>query len=224
MAMKEVYVIKGGSGESYEQFRVRINDLIEKLKGFDGIVKLKFTLTEAPPPKFSIIPFKKEKVNVISVVRNGREDLSFIKDSPGFVGAYEVEEAVPVEYKQTWEMGEVTPGVCLLTLFHSKKNIEYDTFIDRWHNSHTPLSLRLHPLWNYIRNVVKRPITEDSVWYDGIVEEQVRTRDELLNPFIFFGPFFKVPYHMLLVYRDTKSFIDYKRIETFLVNEYIVSC
>ena len=28
------------------------------------------------------------------------------------------------------------------------------TFMKRWHEGHTPLSLELHPLWNYNRNVV----------------------------------------------------------------------
>ena len=220
--MKEIYILKGTSGESYPQFSERIFNLIERIKLLEKIIKIKLTLTEVLPPKISIIPFKKEKVAVISIVLDKNTDLSFIVESNGFIGSYEVEEAVPVAYKPTWELGEITPGACLLTLFHSRKDIDYDTFIDRWHNSHTPLSLRLHPLWNYIRNVVKRATVEDSVWYDGIVEEHVRSKRELLNPFIFFGPFFKVPYHMLLVYRDTKSFIDYKRIETYLVNEYIV--
>jgi hypothetical protein len=58
-----------------------------------------------------------------------------------------------------------------------------------------------------------------SAWYDGIVEEQFRTAPDLLNPLKFFGPPLKVPYHMYLVYRDTVSFIDMKRIEAYLATE-----
>jgi hypothetical protein len=130
-----------------------------------------------------------------------------------------VEEAIPVTYEKTWGDGVPTPGECLLTLFHRKPDLDQDTFIRRWHGGHTPLSLRLHPLWNYNRNVVVKALNENSTWYGGIVEEQFRTAAELLNPFIFFGPALKVPYHMYLVYRDTISFIDMKRIETYLATE-----
>jgi hypothetical protein len=134
-----------------------------------------------------------------------------------------VEEALPVAYEKTWPDGEVTPGVCLLTLFRKKKSIDHGTFIDRWHNSHTPLSLKLHPLWNYSRNVVRTAVKSDSQYWDGIVEEQVRTRADLLNPFRFFGnPLMIIP-NMIRVYVDTKSFLDYATIEPYLVMEYHIS-
>ena len=135
------------------------------------------------------------------------------------IGAYEVNEAIPVSYSKTWKDGEPTPGECLLTLFHSKPNLDRETFISRWHDGHTPLSLKLHPLWNYNRNVVEAVLTKDSVWYDGIVEEQFQKPSDLLNPFVFFGPPRKVPIHMYQVWMDTKSFIDMRRIETYLATE-----
>ena len=131
-------------------------------------------------------------------------------------------EALPVAYIKDWPDGEQTLGVCLLTLFSKKKNINYDTFIDRWHNSHTPLSLRYHPLWNYVRNVVDERLTPDAAIFDGIVEEQVRKTSDLLNPFKFFGHPLVILPRMLAVYVDTKSFIDYPSMETFLASEHII--
>jgi len=52
------------------------------------------------------------------------------------------------------------------------------------------------------------------------VEEQTRTRSELLNPFKFFGNALEITGNMISVYNDTKSFLDYKRIETYLAMEY----
>lgn len=66
------------------------------------------------------------------------------------------------------------------------------------------------------------PHHDHPAWYDGIVEEQVRTRSELLNPFKFFGRPHRVIQNMLAVYLDTKSFLDYKKIETYLAVEYFV--
>ena len=129
-------------------------------------------------------------------------------------------EALPVSYRKNWNDGEATPGACLLTLFSKKRNIDYETFINRWHNGHTPLSLRIHPLWNYVRNEVKEVLTKESPKFNGIVEEQTRMAADLLNPFRFFGnPLIIIP-RMITVYADTKSFIDYGTMETYLAAEY----
>jgi hypothetical protein len=195
-------------------------DLIADVSQQYNPKSLKITLTETPPPRFSVIPFRNEKVAVMSITRETSEELNGIYQAKGFLGGFLVEEAVPVAYKKVWENKTPTPGICLLTLFHRKPTIGEGTFIQRWHEGHTPLSLRLHPLWNYNRNVVKQKLTDGPVWYDGIVEEQFKTRRKLLNPMHFFGPWWKVPYHMLLVYKDTISFIDMKRLETYLATEY----
>ena len=181
---------------------------------------LKISLTIRKPPGLSIIPFRKERVALISITRKTNEKIEVLMNTAGFRGGYLVDEAIPVSYEKTWADGSPTPGACLLTLFHRRLDIDSDTFIRRWHEGHTPLSLRLHPLWNYNRNVVNKALTEDSSWYDGIVEEQFKTARDLLNPFKFFGPPLKVPIHMYQVYKDTKSFIDMKRIETYLAEEY----
>ncbi len=143
-----------------------------------------------------------------------------MKDVPGFSGSYKVTEALPVAYEKNWQDGQKTPGICLLTLFRKKESIDYQTFIQRWHQGHTPLSLRVHPLWHYNRNEVTDQLSADSEYFNGIVEEHCRTKSELMNPFKFFGsPFIIIP-RMLKVYSDVKSFIDYSSIEPYLVTEY----
>jgi len=156
----------------------------------------------------------------LSVAREKVQAMDLITHAEGFRGGYMVEEAVPVVYKKEWEDGNPTPGACLLTLFHKKPGLDQETFIRRWHQGHTPLSLRLHPLWNYNRNVVTGVLTGDSPWYDGIVEEQFQKSSDLLNPLVFFGPPLKVLLHMYQVLMDTRSFIDMKRIETYLTTEF----
>ncbi len=204
----------------HEFFHVRvqeyINEIVRKIK--PG--KLSYTITLQDPPRFSVIPFLKSKIAVVSIYEDKVSDLSFIEGMEDFTGYYNVTEAMPVSYEKTWPDHEQTPGVCLLTLFRRKKNIDYSTFIDRWHNGHTPLSLKQHPLLHYNRNVVISKNARSTKWYDGIVEEHCRTRPELLNPFKFFGnPLMIIP-NMIKVYMDVNSFIDYGSIETYLVQEY----
>jgi hypothetical protein len=217
---KEMYIIRGSKGEDYEHFTDRV---IRTARATVELIKpeaLKVTVTTGPPPRFSVIPFKKSKIAVISIYRIGNTSIDLLKFTEGFAGAFKVEEAIPVMYEKNWEDGKATPGACMLTLFHRKPSIDYDTFLKRWHYGHTPLSLKIHPLSNYNRNVVVQKICDRVEWWDGIVEEQTRTRSELLNPFKFFGSGLDVAGNMLAVYRDTKSFLDYKTIETFVATEY----
>lgn len=216
---KEVYILGSTSEEDYKSFKTRVFKLNEDLLGRYELKSLKLSLTLKPPPGISVIPFKRKKVALISLFREEGPSMEEITKSEGFIGGYQVEEALPVSYSKTWDDRVATPGECLLTLFHRKPALDPKTFIHRWHEGHTPLSLKLHPLWNYNRNVVLNKVTENSLWYDGIVEEQFRNASDLLNPFVFFGPPLKVPLHMMQVWRDTKSFIDMKRIETYLTTE-----
>lgn len=217
---KTIYLVRGYKDESYFDFSQRILSKTESILKLGGIEQLKVVLTEDKPPAISIIPFKKEKIASISVANDDTVPLTVIKSMPGYQGSFQVEEALPVHYEKTWPDGQVSPGICLLTLFRKKKTIDYPTFIDRWHNGHTPLSLELHPLWNYNRNVVQSQSEGAGELWDGIVEEHCKTRDDLLNPFKFFGKPTRIVQNMISVYRDTKSFLDYGSIEPYLAMEY----
>lgn len=217
-----MYLVRGDKKEDYPGFHARIMQLSAELAESNAPDGIRVVLTAEAPPVFSVIPFKKGKIAVISVYRDNPGPLELLTGAMGFSGGFLVEEALPVRQERTWPAGEPSPGACLLTLFHRKPGIDYDTFIDRWHNSHTPLTLKLHPLTSYNRNVVKEKLTDHPAWYDGIVEEQTRTRSELLNPFKFFGKPHRVVQNMIAVYKDTKSFLDYRGIETYLATEYIL--
>jgi len=215
-------LIRGEKHEKYNAFRNRVlsfaGELSEKAPG----AWVSLTLTEGPPPRASVIPFKRKKIAILSVSgsNDGMIELSPVPE--GSSGAYHVTEALPVAYTKDWPDGQKTPGACLLTLFKKKKNIDYDTFIDRWHNSHTPLSLKIHPLWHYSRNVVDARGGDVTEKWDGIVEEHFRKRRHLTNPFIFFGNTLTMWRNMIRVYADTNAFLDYRTIETYLVREYIL--
>ena len=217
---KHIYLIRGDKTENYPAFTFRIFEACKAIAGMPSVAALKISLTSQSPPRLSVIPFKKQKIAAISVTTSVDAALPELVNGSGFGGAFRVREAVPVAYEKNWQDNEQTPGAGLLTLFHQKKGIDYPTFIDRWHNGHTPLSLKLHPLWNYNRNVVEGRVTGHPAWYDGIVEEHFRSREDLLNIFRFFGPPHKALYGMWQVFSDTRSFLDYSRIETYLISEY----
>ena len=217
---KEIYLIRGASSESRDSFSKRIFDAVNNTIANFKPQTLSLTITDKDPPRISVIPFGKTCIAAISVVNPEESPVSVLVSLEGFSGAYKVWEDLPVSYEKSWQDQTPTPGVCLLTLFRKKKSIDYDTYINRWHNGHTPLSLEIHPLWHYSRNVVKEAIGESPEWWDGIVEEHTRTRSELMNPAKFFGGALKMPYNMIRVYKDVRSFLDYGNVEPYLVTEY----
>ena len=61
--------------------------------------------------------------------------------------------------------------------------------------------------------------SQNSENWDGIVEEQFKTRSDLLNPIRFFGHLSIMPYRMWQVYSDTKGFLEYHTIEPYFASE-----
>lgn len=218
--IKSIYLIRGSKEEEYYAFKKRIFKSIEDFIKENNPNAIKVVITENPPPAISIIPFKRKKIAVISVKSENSFADTNLENTDGFVSRFEVKEALPVAYSKSWNDGEATPGINLLTLFNKKKDISYKSFIDIWHNSHTPLSLKIHPLWNYNRNVVERKDEKNIENWDAVVEEHFKERSDLLNPFTFFGCPSKIIGNMIAVYRDTKNFIDYPTMEPYLAKEY----
>ncbi len=219
-------VIRGLQKEDYKAFTDRVWRIAEDLARKDDIFSCKLALTTGPPPRFSVIPYKKSPVALITL-RNTEEGRycsdtcrEMSKNIDGFAGCYHGDCVLPVAYEKEWADREETPGAGLLTLFKKRPDIDYETFIEKWHKGHTPLSLKIHPLWNYVRNVVQEPAVEGSEHYDGIVEEHFHTRKELTGWARFFGGFGKMVQNMIAVYRDMDGFIDRRTIEPYFVSEF----
>jgi len=222
MMNKEIYLFRGTPGESYADFTNWMKNTAQSVAETRDVHQVRLVWTAEAPPSWSIIPFRKQKAATLSVVKEDEHPVAFLLSQSGFAGAYRVAEALPVKYEKSWPDGEPTAGPCLLTLFNRKKGLDTAAFLNRWHNSHTPLSLKIHPLWNYNRNVVEHPLTKMSEPWEGIVEEQTRTDADLLNPFRFFGGPARILKNMLAVYRDTNAFLDYKGIETYFAREIVI--
>jgi hypothetical protein len=188
-----------------------------------GSFALELTQTELAPPRLSLFPFRRQPVALLSLrgsdLPEPRQCAELLRPHAERVAGYAVDESLPVTYERTWADGEPTPGVSLLTLFRRRRGLTDADFLRRWHEGHTPLTLRTHPVWRYVRNVVREPLLDDSPPFDGIVQEHFRTRADLLNPLRFYdGPWRMLP-NMVRVGLDVAGFIDLKTIETYLAVE-----
>jgi hypothetical protein len=220
---KHQYVVRASNGQSHAGFKTEILETLAPAVMGLGSFHLKLTFTDRAPPRLTVIPFRREPVAVVSLAGEALPEASQCAEVLGVRGyelaAYSVTEALPCEYDKDWPDGTVTPGIGLLTLFRRKPGQGDSEFLERWHEGHTPLTLRTHPVWNYVRNVVDEPILDGSPLLDGIVEEHFRTSADLLNPGRFFGGLPSMASNMVRVALDIRRFIDLKTIETYLAAE-----
>ena len=168
-----------------------------------------------------MFPFRREPVALLSLWGEGEPgSLAGLLGGYGeSVSGYGVEESVPVGNHRDWPDGQPTPGEGLLTLFRKRPDLDHAAFIRRWHGGHTPLTLEVHPVWAYIRNVVQRISVPGSPRLDGIVEEHFRRSGDLLNPARFFGGPLRMLPNMLRVWLDIRRWMDLEAIQTYLVTE-----
>jgi hypothetical protein len=223
MGLKKWMFVLRGNGESHASWGRRMRDEVSAQLLQLGPSKLQLTVTEAPPPKLSLFPFKRQPIaifNVYDEADNPSRYVEALQSAASSVSGYEVDEAYPVAYDRVWKDGEPTPSPILLTMLRKKAGVTSDEYIRRWHGGHTPLSLQIHPLWYYQRNVIHKAVTDGAEPSDGIVLEACRTRGDLLNPARFFGGALEMVPNMLRVANDIKGFLDMKKTETFYATEY----
>ena len=135
------------------------------------------------------------------------------------LAGYLVSESVPREYaRRDWPDGKLSPTVTLATALQPKPRLSDEDFYARWHGSHTPLSLRIHPLTRYIRNTVTRPITAGAPPYRGLVFESVESLEILADRDAFYGG----EEGQREAVEDLLSFADFRAMASVTMSETIV--
>ena len=77
----------------------------------------------------------------------------------------------------------------------------------------------MHPLWCYVRNLVRVSLSSDASAWDAIVEEQYRRRADLTSPWRFWGRGWCLP-NMVRELFDVRSFIDLGGLHSYYVTEW----
>lgn len=219
---KWIYVLRG-NGESHAAWGSRLRNEVSRRLLELAPARLDLTVTDAPPPKLTLFPFKRQPIAIFNIHADVDDPSPFeavLRDAAPSLSGYEVEETYPVAFDQTWGDGEATPTPILLTMLRKKAGVSEDEFVQRWHHGHTPLSLEIHPLCYYQRNVVRGAVTDGADPSDGIVIEACPTRNDLLNPTRFFGGAMMMLPNMLRVAKDISGFLDMKKTETYYATEY----
>lgn len=222
--LKCVYLIRSPESLERDTFKSRIlNDVVPQLLQLNP-EKLKVGITGFPLPRFTILPLKSTGLALVSVwgdfVDASGEWRREIASMGGSLAGYQVTESTPVAYDKTWDDGDASPGAVLLTLMKKNAKLSDEQFMSEWFGHHTPMAIRIHPLWNYIRNVVESTIIDNSPPFDGIVEEHFRSLRDITNPARFFGGIFKMLPNMLKVGLHSNKFLDLSATENYLLTEF----
>jgi hypothetical protein len=191
-------------------------DAIERR--LDGITFARATVhvTHRVPPRLSLVPFRRTPVALVSLVGSeaalvaARAALARL---PGKLEGYAVDESVPLALEGRAE-------ATLITLFKRSPRVDRALFLQRWHDEHTPMTLEIHPVVGYVRNVVRAPLCEGSPSWEGIVTEDFAALDDLTTLRLFGrGP--RALYNVARIGRHVSSFLDLGSIETYLATPHV---
>ena len=221
------FVVRGPAKRAVEAFAADVLIQLGPRLLERSPARLKLTFTAESPPLVSVVPFRRSPVALVSVWTGDDGDAAaagwadVVRSADlGTVDGYRVEESTPRAYDRDWPDAARTRGAGLLTLLSRKKGLGDEEFFRRWFEGHSTLSLEIHPLWNYVRNVVHATTIPGSRPLDGIVEEHFRRPDDLTNPLRFFGGPLRMVPNMARVAWDIQGFLDLRTLESWYVTEY----
>lgn len=182
-------------------------------------------LTEEASPRLTPLPYRNEALALIGL--RGEDGLlekarAALRDLPGTLEGWRVEESVPVPRARTGPAGTPAPGACLLTLFRKNPRLGREEFFQEWYGRHTPLSLEIHPMVGYVRNAVAEPVLPRSGSWDGIVTEDFAERADLVSLSRLFGGRLRALPNMVRVGRHVAHFLHFPSIENYFVVERVL--
>ena len=155
-----------------------------------------------------------------------------LRDMGSAVAGYLVVESLCEDYGttphtsvRTWADGERSPGVLTVSLIHRPPDLDYRTWVERWHGTQSPLSARLQPRCRYVRNEVVRPLTDGAPEIHGIVEEAWPSAEHVADPMLFFnagGDPAVLSENITAMLDSVNACLDLSRIRNSTMSEYLV--
>ena len=236
--VKLIYVLWALDRQPKKETReLLLNEVQHKL--YDaGVKKLtmyiddEFSTVRSPAPKLYPGPEISAELSlwVDDVEKHG--DIEKILEPYRFrIAGYLVDESIYTEYggnrhfrERDWPDGERSPVVMAVTLMERPKKLSREEWIKRWHGTQSPVSEAMQPRARYIRNVVLEPLTADALPFEGIVEEAWPSARHITNYFLFYGAsnIFQRARNMYRMFRSVSSFLEFRRIRTSTMSEYIL--
>jgi hypothetical protein len=136
---------------------------------------------------------------------------------------YLVVESVPMRNTlHPSESGCRTPGINVVACIERPARISYEEWIRHWHGHHKRVALETQCSFQYVRNVVVRPLTEDAPPWAGIVEESFPTA-AVTDPMLWYcgdGSQEKMTQNITAMMESVQVFLDIDRVESNPMSEF----
>lgn len=236
--VKLIYVLWASQGQSEKGTKVLLlSDVQGKL--YDaGVKKLtmyiddEFSTVRSPAPKLYPGPEISAELSLWVDDVEKHHDIEKTLEPYRFrIAGYLVEESIYTEYggnrhfrQRDWPDGERSPVVMAVTLMERPKKLSREEWIRRWHGTQSPVSEAMQPRARYIRNVVLEPLTAGALPFEGIVEEAWPSARHITNYFLFYGAknVCQLARNMYRMFRSVSSFLEFRKIRTSTMSEYIL--
>jgi hypothetical protein len=109
---------------------------------------------------------------------------------------------------------------------HRPAELDYATWIERWHGTQSPLSGELRPRCRYVPNEVVRSLAGDAPRIDGIVEEAWPSAAHVADPMLFFnanGDREQLAWNINAMLDSVTLCLDLDRLQSSTMSEYLIS-
>jgi hypothetical protein len=166
------------------------------------------------------------QVWVDSAIRRFREpvDVAIAAQAPRYA-AWLVTESQPLRnVKHPPQPGARTHGFAQIACLQRPPRLDYAAWLDVWHNYHTGVAIEAQSNFEYIQNVVVRPLTENAPAFDAIVEECFPP-EAMSDPLAFFdavGDQAKFQRNLDRMMDSVNRFIDMGRIDVAPTSQYVI--
>lgn len=147
-----------------------------------------------------------------------------LADVTARLAGYLVLESMPiVNTTHVPPVGERIPGLYTVAFLEQPAFLTYDTWLELWQGSHTPVAMETQSTFLYIQNLLVRPVTNDAPPWTAIVEEAFPAA-AALDPMVFYraGSPATLAEHQRRMVESCQRFIDFSRLETHPMSAYVL--
>jgi hypothetical protein len=163
---------------------------------------------------------------VDSAIARFRRPLDAIVEAAvGRMAAYLVTESQPIRNTRHPPLpGERTAGFSQLAFLERPPRLSHEAWLDIWHNHHTPVAIDTQDNFEYVQNVIVRPLSHAAPVCDAIVEECF-PEAAMTDPQAFFdavGDADKLQRHVQTMMASCARFIDFDAIDVVPTSQYMI--
>lgn len=234
---KVIYLLwrdAGENGESGEQFGQRLRgDLAERLLAL-GARGVQLNVADAASAPGEVLRQSNTRPQIegmlslwldsaVAKFRQPYDDA--IAAAVPRMAAYLVTESQPIRNTRHPPVpGQRTAGFAQVAVLRRPPRLTYEAWLDVWHNSHTQVAIDTQTTFQYVQNVIIRPLSYGAPVYDAVVEECFPA-EAMTEPQVFFdgvGNPEKFQRNLAAMMESVQRFIDLDKIDVVPTSQYVI--